>query len=114
MIMKDEAKQHFYKHMEEVAKTETYKIKQNIYEETGRMSGIKFMLDEIKIYLTNIGTENDKTSEEHVKTKKRVIIDIGKVKALRAAGWSYDKISEEFGCSPQTIINHLNSHKEGD
>lgn len=39
--------------------------------------------------------------------KKRVVIDIPKVKALRKAGWSYEKISEEFKCSPQTIINHL-------
>lgn len=42
-----------------------------------------------------------------VKKKKRVVIDIPKVKALRKAGWSYEKISEEFNCSPQTIINHL-------
>ena len=42
-----------------------------------------------------------------VKRKKRVVIDIPKVKALRKAGWSYEKISEEFNCSTQTIINHL-------
>ena len=42
------------------------------------------------------------------KTKHKVLIDIGKVKALRKAGWSYEKIAEEFGCSPQTICNHLN------
>lgn len=39
-------------------------------------------------------------------------LDIGKIRALRDAGWSLKKIAEEMGgCSPQTIANHL---KEAD
>ena len=43
-------------------------------------------------------------------TKKR--LDIGKIRALRDAGWSLKKIAEEMGvANPQTIANHL---KEAD
>lgn len=34
-------------------------------------------------------------------------LDIGKVKALRKAGWTFDKIAAEMGVSPQTIANRL-------
>ena len=39
--------------------------------------------------------------------KKVIIIDNGKIKALRDAGWSYEKIADEVGCSPQTVANRL-------
>ena len=43
-------------------------------------------------------------------TKKK--LDIGKIQALKNAGWSLKKIAEEMGvASPQTIANHL---KEAD
>ena len=43
-------------------------------------------------------------------TKKK--LDIGKIRALKNAGWSLKKIAEEMGvASPQTIANHL---KEAD
>ena len=39
-------------------------------------------------------------------TKKE--LDIGKMKALRKAGWSFQKIADEMGvASAQTIANHL-------
>ena len=34
-------------------------------------------------------------------------IDWGKAKALRNAGWSYDAIGEELGCSGVTVSAHL-------
>jgi hypothetical protein len=37
----------------------------------------------------------------------KVDIDMPKVFALRKAGWSLDKIGEEFGVSGQTIANHI-------
>lgn len=49
-------------------------------------------------------------AEKTAKVKRKVVIDIGKAKALRAAGWSYEKIAEEFGCSTQTIINHMKAN----
>lgn len=41
------------------------------------------------------------------KSINRKELDMGKVKALREAGWSFDKIADEMGCAPQTIANHL-------
>lgn len=37
----------------------------------------------------------------------KVDIDMPKVFALRKAGWSLDKIGEEFGVSGQTVANHI-------
>lgn len=34
-------------------------------------------------------------------------LDMGKVKSLRKAGWTLDKIADEMGCSAQTIANKL-------
>lgn len=39
--------------------------------------------------------------------KKRVSVDWGKAKALRKAGWSYDKIGDELGISGVTVSAHL-------
>lgn len=41
------------------------------------------------------------------KPKPRKEIDWPKAKALRDAGWSYEKIGDELHCSAQTVINHL-------
>lgn len=53
----------------------------------------------------------------HVKKKavytKKADIDMGKVHALRNAGWSNDKIGTEFGVSGQTIANHLRAEEAG-
>lgn len=43
--------------------------------------------------------------------RAKLAIDMGKVKALRNAGWTLEKIADEMGCSPQTIANKL--QKEG-
>lgn len=39
-------------------------------------------------------------------------LDMGKVGALRKAGWSWEKIGDEFSVSAQTVINHWNAHQE--
>ena len=41
------------------------------------------------------------------KVRPKLDIDMPKVLALRQAGWSFEKIGEEFHVSSQTIINHL-------
>ena len=41
------------------------------------------------------------------KTNAKIELDMGKVKALRDAGWTLDKIADEMGVSPQTIANRL-------
>ena len=45
------------------------------------------------------------------KTRGRKPFDIGKLRALRNAGWSVAKIADEMGVSEQTIRNHMK--KEG-
>ena len=42
-----------------------------------------------------------------MKQKKRKKLDRPKMIALRKAGWTYDKIADEMGCSTQTVINHI-------
>lgn len=38
-------------------------------------------------------------------------LDEGKVRALRKAGWSLEKIADEMNCSPQTVANRLDKYK---
>lgn len=39
-------------------------------------------------------------------------LDTGKMRALREAGWSYEKIADEMGCSAGTVWNYFNKDKE--
>ncbi|MBS1358417.1 MAG: helix-turn-helix domain-containing protein [Lachnospiraceae bacterium] len=39
-------------------------------------------------------------------------LDTGKMTALRNAGWSYEKIADEMGCSAGTVWNNFNKDKE--
>lgn len=48
-----------------------------------------------------------KTTQGKKEHKKRVQIDDGKIKALRNAGWTLDKIADEMGCTATTISKHL-------
>ena len=41
------------------------------------------------------------------KASKGKKLDTPKMVALRKAGWTYDKIADEMGCSTQTVINHI-------
>lgn len=34
------------------------------------------------------------------------------MKALRNAGWSYEKIADEMGCSAGTVWNYFNKQEE--
>ena len=42
---------------------------------------------------------------------RRKALDDGKIRALRKAGWTLEKIAEEMGCAPQTIKNRLDEYK---
>lgn len=39
---------------------------------------------------------------------QRKALDDGKIRALRKAGWTLEKIADEMGCSIQTVANRLN------
>ena len=41
------------------------------------------------------------------KAQKRIQLDYGKMVALHRAGWTMNKIADEFGCSPNTIKAHM-------
>ena len=117
--MTKEEKTKFMQSMLKVAENETDHSKQRVSEETGRVLGINFMIHKMEDYFRNMETEpevapvqlNEKPKvEKPAKVKRKVVIDIGKAKALRAAGWSYEKIADEFGCATQTIINHMKAY----
>lgn len=61
-----------------------------------------------------IMTAIKKPSVEATPMKKpgRKPLDTGKMRALRAAGWTYEKIADELGCSTQTVINYLKKEEE--
>lgn len=42
----------------------------------------------------------------------KIELDMGKVKALRNAGWSFDKIGDEMGVSAQTIANRMKEYEQ--
>lgn len=44
--------------------------------------------------------------------KKRRTIDLAKVRSLRGAGWSYEKIGDEIGFSPASIMTALSRAKK--
>lgn len=54
------------------------------------------------------------TAAMQVNKPEPKIKDIGKVKALKAAGWTLAKIAEEFGVTPQTVANTLKREKKED
>lgn len=56
----------------------------------------------------------DEPEKEAPKKAKRKPIDTGKVKALRKAGWSLQKIADEMGCSTQNISKILIRGKENE
>ena len=51
-----------------------------------------------------------KPESKQKKTAKKDI-DMGKVKALRKAGWTLEKIGDEFSVSAQTIANHITAYE---
>lgn len=51
--------------------------------------------------------EQEKQKKTHGGDRKSLKLDLGKMAALRNAGWSYDKIAQEMHCSPQTVSNHI-------
>lgn len=46
------------------------------------------------------------------KPGNKLKLDMGKMKALRAAGWTYKKIAEEMGISEGTAFKYLNMEAE--
>lgn len=51
--------------------------------------------------------EKPKKAQDPKRQGAKKTLDMGKVKALRNAGWSLEAIAEEMGVSGQTIANRL-------
>lgn len=49
---------------------------------------------------------------EETKKKGRKRIDIGKIMAIKNAGWSNVKIADEMGMNPQAVANAIYQHKK--
>lgn len=49
---------------------------------------------------------------EETEQKGRKRIDIGKIMALKNAGWSNVKIADEMGMNPQAVANAIYQHKK--
>lgn len=75
---------------------------------------VRFLMDE-KAEKSNPGHEV--AAQEMVSTnlppqKKKKVLDMGKVTALRNAGWTLKKIADEMGVSEATIYNNLKKQEE--
>lgn len=66
---------------------------------------LKDILKECMFFCQGTEDKTEAQEDEHKDNKKK--IDIGKMKALRKAGWSYKKIADEMGISDKTVSNYL-------
>ena len=57
--------------------------------------------------LAKLFTVQVEKPKQATKPNAKKELDLGKVKALRKAGWTLEKIADEMGCSAQTIANKL-------
>lgn len=55
--------------------------------------------------------KTDQIEKPKTERKRPKQIDTGKILALHKAGWSSTKIANEIGCSPQTVLNHIERQK---
>lgn len=56
--------------------------------------------------------EDEKPAPETKKSIRKIDLDMGKVKALRDAGWTLKEIAEEMHVAPSTISNKLKEEGE--
>ena len=71
-------------------------------------------IDEVRALLTDAAPEKVivqapemDPEPEPKKTNKKIPLDMGKVKALRKAGWTVEKIADDLRVSPSTIYSRL-------
>lgn len=79
--------------------------------------GISFPVKEPAITIEQMEgniLESPPTEDKDTQKAKRRPIDTGKVKALRKAGWSLQKIADEMGCSMQNISRILIRENENE
>ena len=80
---------------------------------------IEATVDEVRALLTDAAPEKVivqapemDPEPEPKKTNKKIPLDMGKVKALRKAGWTVEKIADDLRVSPSTIYSRLKEENE--
>lgn len=66
------------------------------------MKQFRFLIDDE----FNVNNEDEVEDSLH-RGNKRLEVDVGKLKALRDAGWSVEKIAEEMKISKPTVYKRL-------
>ena len=84
------------------------KLLKNGYEIEGTAEEV-FLLLQMETKYTEFLEKKEKPKKPAQKkpARKPLEKDMGKVKALRDAGWSLEKIADEFGVSPMTVSNWM-------
>ena len=68
--------------------------------------------DQEKEKTDTLSSNPDSTDTAISKPGNKLKLDMGKMKALRAAGWTYKKIAEEMGISEGSAFKYLNMEVE--
>lgn len=83
--------------LDEIFKSSKFLIDENISIET---SVSKNKLDDIDV---SLNTDTESVDNPPKRTKSRVKIDLGKLKALKDAHWTKKQVAEEFRCCYSTV-----------
>ena len=67
---------------------------------------VAFMVKNPTIHFDG-GKQIEAEPEKSKRTPKKKDLDLGRMAALRNAGWSYEKIAEDLRCSAQTVANRM-------
>lgn len=79
------------------------------YNEIDNM--VAFMVKNPTIHFAG-GKPIEAEPEKPKRAAKKKTLDLGKMAALRNAGWSYRKIADELGCSDVTVAAHMEEAQE--
>lgn len=80
---------------------------------TGCMNEIKaFIQNHKNVDLLSVNLPKTVSGSEKSEQKGRKRIDIGKIVALKNAGWSNVKIADEMRMNPQAVANAIYQHKK--
>ena len=56
--------------------------------------------------------QEEKPKRKNGGGQNKKVLDLGKIAALRNAGWSLEKIGQETHCSAHTVANHMDEAME--
>lgn len=83
--------------LDEIFKSSKFLIDENIPIETSVSQNISYDID------VSLNTDSEHGVNTLKRTKSRVKIDLGKLKALKDAHWTKKQVAEEFRCCYATV-----------